>query len=119
MTKTQALYNFFSSFGLDAYPVDNVPNDTTFPWLTYETSIASFNESTSIQIHLYYHTKSEATPNAKVEEISKKIGLGGTCVAYEGGLIWIKKGTPFANSIPDQNDTSIKHRAINLVLEFL
>lgn len=119
MTKTQALYEFYSSFGMDAYPVDSVPDDTTFPWLTYETSIGNFGESTSIQLHLYYHTKSEALPNLKVEEIYNIIGMGGVNVPYDEGIIWIKRGTPFANSIPDQNDPMIKHRAINLVLEFL
>ena len=119
MTKTQALFNFFSSFGIPAYPLDAVPEDTVFPWLTYEVSTTGFGTETSINVHLYYYTSAESTPNAKVEEIAEKIGESGITIPYDKGIIWIKKGTPFSNAPADQNDPSIKHRVINLVLEFL
>lgn len=119
MTKTQALYNFYSSFGMEAYPVDSVPEDTVFPWLTYENTIGDFGEQTSIALHLYYHTKSESIPNAKVEEIFQHLGLGGVQIPYDDGSIWIKRGSPFSNSPADQNDPLVKHRIVNLVLEFL
>lgn len=120
MTKTQALYEFFSSFGMDAYPADSVPNDTTFPWLTYEVSVGGdFGDSVSIQAHLYFHTKSESVPNAKVDQISKEIGMGGIVIPFDEGRIWIRKGSPFAFSTPDQNDPMIKHRIMNLMLEYL
>ena len=35
MTKDKALHAWFSQF-LPSYPTSNVPEDATFPWLTYE-----------------------------------------------------------------------------------
>lgn len=119
MTKTQALFQFFNSFGIPAYPLDSVPDDTVFPWITYEVSIAGFGSEAYISAHLYYYTASEAVPNAKVEEIAEQIGESGITIPYDKGIIWIKKGSPYSNSPADQNDPSIKHRVLNLVLEFL
>lgn len=34
MTATEALYKFFSGFGLPAYPDTAVPQDTVMPYLT-------------------------------------------------------------------------------------
>lgn len=119
MTKTQALYQFYSSLGMQAYPVDGVPDDVVFPWLTYENTLGNFGEATAIALHLYFYTKSESIPNMKVEEIFQRIGKGGINIAYDDGMIWIRKGSPFSNSPADQNDPNIKHRVINLMLEFL
>lgn len=118
MTKTQALAEFYSSFGMEAYPTNSVPKDTTFPWLTYETSINEFGEDTAIQIHLYFYTKTESIPNAKVEEIYNRIGYGGINIPYDDGCIWIKRGSPFSISQSDKDNTMIKHRMINLVLQY-
>lgn len=34
---SQALYNFWSNFGLPAYQADMVPDGTPFPYVTFET----------------------------------------------------------------------------------
>ena len=36
MTKEAVLKQFFSGFGIAAYPSTAVPNDVVFPYLTYE-----------------------------------------------------------------------------------
>lgn len=38
MTKDKALHAWFSQF-LPSYPTSNVPEDATFPWLTYELMV--------------------------------------------------------------------------------
>ena len=42
MTPTAALYQFWSSFGITAYPSNRVPEDTAFPFITYEPIIANW-----------------------------------------------------------------------------
>lgn len=118
MTKEEALYNYFSSFGLTAYPSNAVPYETTFPWLTYSTPLG-FDGDVSAEVNLWYHTESEATPNNKVNEIAEAIGVGGVTLGYDGGIIWIKRGNPFCQSLTDENDVSIKRRQINLQYEYL
>lgn len=85
MTKDKALHAWFSQF-LPSYPTSNVPEDATFPWLTYELITGSWESGEiPLTVSLWYYTESEAMPNAKAQEISDAIGMGGCMVAYDGG----------------------------------
>lgn len=121
MTKSETLQSFFESFNLPAYPENNVPYETTFPWLTYDLPISAFDDDIANMgsVNLYFHTESEAIPNAKAEEISKRIGFGGIVLDCDDGKIWIKRGNPFCLKIQDQNDNAIKRRQLNLEIEYL
>lgn len=119
-TKAAALHEFFSSFGLPAFPVSSVPEDTVFPWLTYELITSAWEEGeVGIVVNLWYYTESEATPNAKAEEISKAIGLGGATLPCGDGLIWVKRGSPWCQSLRDDTDPLIKRRYINISAEYM
>lgn len=119
MTKDKALQAFFGGFGIPAYTTASVPRNTEFPWLTYEYSPSAFDEGeTSITVNLWYHTESEAVPNAKAQEISNAIGLGGRVIRCDGGFIWLKRGSPFCQSLADEADRNIKRRYINITAEF-
>lgn len=120
MTKQEALQNFFSGFEITAYPIGAVPEDTVFPWLTYDANIGNAGDGeTSCTVDIWYHTESEAVPNAKVKEISEKIGLGGILLPYDGGAVWVKRGEPWCIPVVDDTDYSIKRRELNISLEFL
>lgn len=118
MTKEEALYRFFSRFGITAYPSNAVPEDTVFPWLTYTTPIG-YDGAVSAEVNLWYHTESEAVPNRKAEEIANVIGLGGVLVAYDDGAIWIKRGNPWSVALTDATSASIKRRQLNVIYEYL
>lgn len=119
-TKAAALHEFFSSFGIPAYPVSSVPEDTVFPWLTYELITSAWEEGeVGIVVNLWYYTESEATPNAKAEEISKTIGLGGATLPCDDGLIWVKRGSPWCQSLRDDTDPLIKRRYLNISAEYM
>lgn len=120
MTKTAALYKFFSSFGIDAYPVNSVPEKVNFPWLTFETTLGNWGDAPiSIGVNLWYHTESEAQPNAKVKEIADAIGQGGVMLPCDEGVIWLKRGEPWCNSLTSDSDSTLKQRVLNITLEFL
>lgn len=119
MTKTAALYDFFQSFGIPFYPTTSVPDDVIFPYGTYEPVTASWGDGEqNITVNLWYYTESEAIPNAKVDEISKYIGLGGVQIPCDEGTIWIKKGMPFSQNIFDSTAPGIKRRYLNITAEF-
>lgn len=119
-TKAAALHEFFSSFGLTAYPVSSVPEDTVFPWLTYELVTSSWEQGeVALVLNLWYYTESEAAPNAKAEEISKGIGMGGALLPCDDGVIWLKRGSPWCQSLQDATDPMIKRRYINITAEYL
>lgn len=120
MTKAGALDAFFNSFGIPFYPSTSVPEDTVFPWGTYDAVFDAWGgEQTAITANLWYRTASEKTPNDMVNTISKKIGDGGIRIPCDEGAIWIKRGTPFCQNLSDETDDMIKRRYINLTAEYL
>ena len=120
MTKEQVIHNFFNSFDIVGYRATSVPDDVIFPYLTYSFPVSSFGEDpASGTVRLYYYTDSEAIPDAKSEEIRKAIGMGGKILLCDGGYIWLKWGSPWCQSVFDDNDKTIKRRYINITAEFL
>lgn len=122
MTKGEAIYQFFNNF-MTAYSASETPEDVSMPFLTYELSDGQYGDGEcSITVNLWFHTDSEAIPNAKVLELSRLIGRGGIVLPYDNGAVWIKRGTPFSQSLSgqDNEDTKdIKRRYINLSAEYL
>ena len=119
MTPAEALYQFFSGFGITAYPVDAVPPDTALPYLTYTNAPGYFGEQVSLTCQVWMHTTSEAVISAVVEEIGTAIGNGGKLLPIDGGAIWIKRGTPWCVPVVSQTDTADKLRQLNITAEYL
>ena len=123
MTKAGALYNFFSSFGIEAYEETLVPTGDEapkFPYLTYPLITDSFDREVILPFSLWYRSEASLlTLNTKTEEISQRIGRGGIFLNCDGGKIWIKRGSPFAQTMGDPNDNTIKRKLINITAEFL
>ena len=118
MTKAAAIYQFWSSFGLTAYEENTVPEDATFPYVTYQLVTDSFGREAASAASLWYRGESWTAINAKTEEISAHIGLGGKIIKCDGGRIWIKRGQPFAQNMGDESDDLIKRKYLNLTFEF-
>lgn len=122
MTKAEVFYQFWSSFGLDAYEENSVyqmDESPSFPYLTYELNTDSFSDfSTALSCSLWYRSTSWVEANEKVEEISKAIGIGGKMLKCDGGYIWIKRGSPFAQSMGDDSDDLIKRKYISISADF-
>ena len=122
MTKAEAIYKFFSSFELLAYDETSVPTGDeapTFPYLTYEYVEDDFDNELTTSLSLWYRSSSWSEINAKTEQISRYIGRGGRIVPCEGGGIWIKRGSPFAQSMGDDSDNMIRRKYINLTVEYI
>lgn len=120
MTKGAALHKFFSDFGMEAYAASSVPDDVTFPYLTYELITSAWESGeVGLTVNLWFYTTSEAGPNAKAQEISETIGLGGKVIPCDGGYIWLKRGSPWCQSLTDDTSPTIKRRYINVSAEYL
>ena len=122
MTKAAAIYQFWSSFGIPAYDENSVPSDedgAEFPYITYQVVTDSFGNDVALTGSVWYRSTSWKEANAKAQEISDKISRGGVTIACDGGVIWIRRGVPFAQSMGDDSDDLIKRKYINLVAEFM
>lgn len=119
MTKGAALQAFFEKI-LPSYATAAVPEDVEFPYLTYDSVFDAWGgEPVSLTINLWFYTSGEAEPNKKVLELSKAIGLGGVALPIDDGYIWLRRGSPFCQSIKDDTDENIKRRYINITAEYL
>ena len=122
MTKTAVLNQFFSSFGIPAFEENTVPSGADapqYPYLTYGVATDSLGAELPLPISLWYRSSSWSEVNAKTEEISAAIGRGGKVLLCDGGAVWIRRGSPFAQSMGDPADDLIKRKYINITAEFL
>ena len=127
MTKAAAIYQFWNSFGIKAYEENTLidadeegnPVEPTFPYITYQLVTDSFDRDVSATASLWYRGEGWVDINAKTEEISAHIGLGGKIIKCDGGRIWIKRGQPFAQNMGDESDDLIKRKYLNLTFEFM
>lgn len=119
MSKDKALQAWFTAFGMTAYPSTSVPDDTVFPWLTYEYITGSFGDSdVAIAVNMWFWTESESIPNQKAEEFRKYI-LEHDLIECDEGLIWVKTGVPWCQSLTDETSPTVKRRYMNVTLEYL
>lgn len=119
MTKASAIYQFWSGFGLTAYEENTVPDDATFPYITYQLVTDSFYREIPLAASIWYRSESWTGINAKTEEISQKISRGGKIISCDGGSIWLKRGQPFAQNMGDESDNLIKRKYLNITAEFM
>lgn len=121
MTPEAAVYTFLSSFSIPAYAASSVPDQATFPYLTYDLVIGEWGQpEVNMPVNVWYRTDSEAIPNAKVREIGERIGMGGVLLHCDGGVLWVKKGSPWAQAVTvEGEDEKVKRRYININIEFM
>lgn len=120
MTPEAAIYDFMCSFGIPAYASSSVPHDATFPYIIYDLTLGEmFEADVNMPVNVWYRTESEAEPNAKVREMFNRIGYGGTTIPCDGGMIWVKRGSPWAQAITiEGEDEMVKRRYVNINLSF-
>lgn len=118
MTKAAAINKFWNSFGIMAYEENSVPDDAEFPYITYQYVSDSIGGETLLTASVWYRATSWINANEKAEEISRYIGLGGMILNFDSGKIWIKRWTPFAQNMGDENDNLIKRKYINVIAEY-
>ena len=118
MDKVQALHQFWSSFGIKAYDESSVPSDAQLPYITYDVAIDSFGSDVAMSASLWYYGTSWADITRKSFEIAEVLNNGGKTISYDGGLLWIKKASPFMQRIGDTNDM-IRRVLINISAEYI
>lgn len=120
MTAEQAIYQFWAGFGIPAYEENSVPSGDLapdFPYIAYSVSLAGFGENTALSGSIYTRSTSWEQANAFSQNAFDRIGYGGEILRYDGGAIWLKRGTPFSQSMGDDTDALIKRINLNLFAE--
>lgn len=120
MDKSQAIHNFWSSFGLPAYDENTVPDDAVMPYITYSVSTGDIDNLIILNARLWYYSPSWQAISKKADEIAAYIGSGRQVVLkIDNGYLWLVKGSPFSQRMSDETDSMIRSIYLNVNAEFL
>lgn len=121
MAPEAAIYGFLNGFSIPAYASASVPDQAQFPYITYDLVLGEWGQGeVNMPVNVWYRTESEAQPNAKVREIGERIGMGGVLLHCDGGVLWVKKGSPWAQAVTvEGEDEKVKRRYVNINIEYL
>lgn len=122
MTKQEALYSFWNGFGLKAYEETTVPTGAKapeFPYITYSVSTDSIGNDVGLSASLWYYSKSWKAPAEKADEIAAAIGRSGRSIRFEGGTLWIRRGSPFSQNMSDDSSDMVRRVYLNVIAEFI
>lgn len=113
MIKTaQALYQFFSQFGIPAYAEDTIPQNAELPYLTYSNVDPDWREQRTIHVQVYYRNQtSNLASLTKADEIMAEIG---DCrkLPFDGGLVVLRP----VDVQPKPPDGSVRAAVISLTI---
>lgn len=115
--KDQAIYNFWSGFGLPAYDQFSIPDDAQYPYITYDTYTGALDDVIILTGSLWYRSSSWEAVSLKKSEIEAAIPAMRP-IKIDGGYLWLSLGSPFAQRMGDDDDM-IKRYILNVSAEFL
>ena len=119
MTKDEAIYSFYSGFGLPAYDENTVPEGSALPYITYSVSTDSIGNMVILSASLWYRSTSWGAIQDKADEIAADLGYGGKIIKIDNGYLWLTKGSPFAQRMSEPSDKMVRRIALNINAEFL
>ena len=122
MTKAQALHQFWSAFDLTAIDESSAyDTQMSLPdnYISYEVITSSFGEPAALTASLWYKSTSWVAVQQKADEIARFIGYGGRIYAIDGGYMWIKLSTPFAQRMAVEANDSMRRIILNISVDFL
>lgn len=118
MTQTaEALYQFFSIFGLPVYEEDSVPTEARPPYITVRVVEPAWNDSAATYARVW-DRGGTARIYGVVDQIRDAIGEG-VCIPTDSGAVWIYMGQPFSQLMGFEGDPALKSVYLNLTLHAL
>lgn len=120
MDKSQAIYQFWSGFGIPAYDESSVPDDAQFPYITYSQATDSLDAPVVLTAHVWDRSPSWERVSKIVESMGTMVGeYGFKIMKIDGGYVWFKQGHPFSQRMPVESDDLIRRVYVIMMAEFL
>lgn len=118
MTKAGAIREFWSQFWWPAYDEGTVPDDAGYPRITYNVVEDELDHPVAMYASLWDRSTSWDRVEAKAAEISETIThLWPPAIPFDGGRVYITKGSPFAQRMTDEDD-AVRRIYINIGVEY-
>lgn len=120
MNKSQALHQFWSGFGLNAYDENTVPDNPGEKYIAYDVSTGSLDDVINLTAKIWdTNTTSWKFVEEKADEIAHAIEtMIPPTIQIDNGRLYITQGTPFSQRIPNPNEL-VRGVYINIQAEFL
>ncbi len=125
MTKEQALYAFWSSFGWPAVDEQSdIDEDAAEEMglrnqrIEYEVRTGDWTQPIALTGSLFHRSTSWAVVTQKAKEIEDFLGVGGYRMRVDGGYLWITRSNPFL-SHDAPSDPSERRVILNINANFL
>ena len=121
MDSYEALYKFWSSFGIPAYEENSVPTGgdyPAYPYITYEAPMGGFNADIFANGYIWTRSNSCLTADSLALQIHERLKNGGELWLFDGGSLWITAEDNFASNMGDQSDNLIKRKILSVVLHY-
>ena len=120
MDKYQAIDEFWNRFSIPAYDESSVPDNAELPYITYSAQTSDLvSGPVAMTASLWYYGQSWAAVSKKAIAISEYIGMGGIVSLYDGGALWIKRGSQFSQRLSDPDDPLIRRIILNIEAEYI
>ena len=128
MNKAQALQAFWSSFGLNAYDENTVPDDAPKRYITYSVATDSMDRVVNLTASIWdQDTTSWAFVEETAETIAKaleerdltRMGIQAPTIPLDTGRLFLTKGSPFAQRMEDPGSDLTRRIYLNIQAEFL
>ena len=116
----KALYDFWNSFGIKAFPEDQIPDDLEgegiiLPYITYQLIKPSWRTQVSTYAKVYYHDTSYEDITTVVDSIESRIGEG-VLLPTDGGFLLLFTDNNFCQ-FTVTGDPAVKMAYLSLILE--
>lgn len=121
MTPEAALYSFLTDAGYPVYAQSSVPDGAEFPYVTYTLTVGDWESGeVNIPVSMWFRTSSEAVPNSAVRRLGEMVPMGGVTIPCDGGMLWVKRGSPWAQAVMvTEDEAGVKRRYVNLDVEYI
>lgn len=102
LTEHAKILNIFFNKFCPAYINDLIPENATFPYLTYSIEIPNFEEEGNTVVRIYNRGTSLVPLFEIADLINSEIREEGTVIGNEEGMIYLTKGSPFCQLSNDE-----------------
>lgn len=106
----EALYAFWSKFGIPAYSDDMVPDDAKLPYIRYSVAKAPLTSASVLTAYNYHNARlmGNVERAAVADQIAKAIPQGGIKVRLSGGgYLMLYRGSDFQTPYKDPEDPNV------------
>lgn len=119
MDRYEALYQFWSSFGIPAYRENRVPDvdEISYPYLTYEARTGVFDADVVANTSIWTRGTLEEA-DALADAVEGRLKNGGEIVHFDNGSFWITIEPNSTQDMDDPNDDAVIRKLITVVYHF-